>query len=396
MTRMDPHENATRVPRRHFAVLGALLACLATAALVAAAAPAKPTAATGGRTAALQNDLDALVAAGAPGAILLVRNGNHTTRLTAGLADVRSKRPMRAADHFRIASVTKSYTASVVLQLVAEGKLALGDSVERRLPKLVPNGERITIRQLLNHTSGLFELESDRQIMKPYYAGELDHFWSMRQLVQRAVTHKPLFAPGTRHSYSNTNYVVAGLIVEAVTGNSFGAELRSRIFQPLHLDLTSYPTTPRMPTPYVHGYTVLGKPGFDITHISPSLFPASGAIISSVGDVADFYRALLSGRLLQPELVKAMKTTVPTGSRDSGTGATGANGYGLGLMRWPTACGPGWGHDGGLPGYWTRSYSSENGRRQAVLMINHDPETLAIPARAMYQRLIARAYCSGA
>jgi D-alanyl-D-alanine carboxypeptidase len=195
---------------------------------------------------------------------------------------------MRAADRFRIASVTKSYTASVVLRLVAEGKLALSDSVERRLPKLVPNGKRITIRQLLNHTSGLFELENDPQIMKPYYAGELDHYWSMRQLVQKAVTHKPLFPPGTRHSYSNTNYVVAGLIVEAVTGRSIGAELRGRVFRPLRLDLTTYPTTPRMPTPYVHGYTVFGKPGFDITHISPSLFPASGAIISSVGDVADF------------------------------------------------------------------------------------------------------------
>ena len=173
MTRMDPHENATKGRRRHFAVLGALLACLATAALVAAAAPAKPTATTGGQTAALQNDLDALVAAGAPGAILLVRNGNHTTRLTAGLADVRSKRPMRAADRFRIASVTKSYTASVVLQLVAAGKLGLGDSIERRLPKLVPNGKAITIRQLLNHTSGLYDFESDPRYLKPYLGGNL-------------------------------------------------------------------------------------------------------------------------------------------------------------------------------------------------------------------------------
>ena len=151
-----------------------------------------------------------------------------------------------------------------------------------------------------------------------------------------------------------------------------------------------------MPTPYAHGYTVLGKPGFDITHISPSLFPASGAIISSVGDIADFYRAVLSGRLLQPKLLKAMKTMVPIGSLDSGTGATGANGYGLGLMRWPTACGSAWGHDGGVPGYWTGSYSTDNGGRQAVLMINHDPETLAIPARGLFHRLIARAYCNGA
>ena len=396
MTGMAPDKNATRGPRRQFAVLGALLACLATAALATAATPAKPTATTGGQTAALQNDLDALVAAGAPGAILLVRNGNHTTRLTAGFADVARKRPMRAADHFRVASVTKSYTASVVLQLVAEGKVALSDSIERRLPNLVPNGERITIRQLLNHTSGLFEFESDPRYLKPYLGGNLGYYRPARQLVRIAVSHKPLFAPGTRHSYSNTNYVVAGLIVEAVTGHSFGAELRSRIFQPLHLDLTSYPTTPRMPTPYAHGYTVLGKPGFDISYISPSLFPASGAIISSVGDVADFYRILLSGRLLRPDLLNAMKTMVPTGSRDGGTGATGANGYGLGLMRWPTSCGPGLGHDGGVVGYWTRSYSSENGRRQAVLTINHDPETLAIPARGLFQRLIARAYCSGA
>ena len=397
MTRMDPHENATRGPRRHFAVLGALLVCLATAALVAAAAPAKPQATTGGQTAALQNDLDALVAAGAPGAILLIRNGNHTTRLTAGLADVTRKRPMRAADHFRIASVTKSYTASVVLQLVAAGKLGLSDSIERRLPRIVPNGKAITIRQLLNHTSGLYDFESDPRYLKPYLGGNLGYDRPARQLVRIAVSHKPLFAPGTRHSYSNTNYVVAGLIVEAVTGRSFGAELRKRIFRPLHLDQTTYPTTPRMPRPYAHGYTVLGKQaGFDITHISPSLFPASGAIISSVGDIADFYRAFLSDRLLPPELLKAMKTMVPTGSLDSGTGATGANGYGLGLMRWPTACGAAWGHDGGVPGYWTRSYSTDNGRRQAVLMINHDPETLAIPARGFFQRLIARAYCSGA
>jgi D-alanyl-D-alanine carboxypeptidase len=371
---------------------GAVLVCLVAAALVAASAPAKPDPSTGGQPAGLEKDLDALVAAGAPGAILFTRNGTHTRVITAGLADVPHQRPIRPGDHFKVASVTKSYTASVVLQLAAEGKLGLGDSVERRLPKLVPNGKSITILQLLNHTSGLFDFENDRQLLKPYYAGELDHYWSMRQLLQRAVTHKPLFAPGTRHSYSNTNYVVAGLIIEAITGRSIGAELRSRIFRPLHLDQTTYLTTSRgaggtrMPTPYVHGYTVFGKAGFDITGISPWFFPASGGIISTVGDVADFYRALLSGRLLQPDQLKAMKTMVP--AQDAG-----ANGYGLGLMRWSTACGPGWGHDGGLPGYWVRSFSTANGRRQAVLMINHDPETLAIPARALFQRLIARAYC---
>ena len=389
MTPMDPRK---RRLHRRFAVPATVLACLVAAALAATSAAAKPDSTTGGRAAGLQEDLDALVAAGAPGAILLTRNGSHTRIITAGLADVAHQRPMRPGDHFKVASVTKSFTASVVLQLAAQGKLSLGDSVERRLPGLVPNGGKITVRQLLNHTSGLFDFELDRQLLKPYYAGELDHYWSMRQLLKRAVTHKPLFAPGARHSYSNTNYVVLGLIVEAVTGRSIGAELRGQIFRPLQLDLTTYPTTSpaaggtRMPTPYAHGYTVFGEAGFDITGISASFFPASGGIISTVGDVADFYRALLSGRLLRPDLLKAMKTMVP--ARDAG-----ANGYGLGLMRWPTACGPGWGHDGGLPGYWVRSFSTENGRRQAELMINHDPETLDLPARALFQRLVARAYC---
>src|SRR6266545_8025328 len=142
-------------PMRRLAIPGTILACLATAALVAASAPAKPTRTD--NNAALQKDVDALVAAGAPGAILFVRDGNRTVRVTAGLGNVARKTPMRSGDHFKIASLTKSYTATVVLQLVGEGKLSLRDSVEQRLPGLVPNGNKITIRQLLNHTSGLAE-----------------------------------------------------------------------------------------------------------------------------------------------------------------------------------------------------------------------------------------------
>ena len=143
-------------------VWGATLSCLAAAAVVAASAMAAPRTATDTETAGLQKDVDALVAAGAPGAILLVRNGNRTVRLAAGVGDVARKTPMRSGDHFKIASLTKSYTAMVVLQLVAEGKLSLDDSVEQRLPGLVPNGEKITIRQLLNHTSGLVDYFESR------------------------------------------------------------------------------------------------------------------------------------------------------------------------------------------------------------------------------------------
>ena len=175
-----------------------ILACLATAALAAATAPAKPTDTADSRASGLQRDLDAVVAAGAPGAILLVRDGNRITRLTAGLGDIARKTPMRPDNHFKIASLTKAYTATVVLQLVGEGKLALDDTVEQRLPGVVPNGRKISIRQLLNHTSGLAEFENDPRYLKPYLSGNFGHYWSPRQLVEIGVAHKPLFAPGHR------------------------------------------------------------------------------------------------------------------------------------------------------------------------------------------------------
>src|SRR4051812_17583019 len=149
--------------------IGAILACLSAAVIAATSATANAAARVRPN---LQEELDALVAAGAPGGVLFVRNGNHTVSYTAGLADVSARRPMRAAERFRIASLTKNYTATVVLQLVAEGRLDLDDTVEQRLPGVVPNGSGITIRQLLNHTSGLFDDERDPEILKPYFAGQ--------------------------------------------------------------------------------------------------------------------------------------------------------------------------------------------------------------------------------
>jgi len=377
---------------KRLALPGTVLACLAAAALVAVSAPAKPTT-MGGNPAGLQKDVDALVAAGAPGAILLVRAGNRTVRVTAGLGNVARKTPMRPNDHFKIASLTKSYTATVVLQLVGEGKLALGDSVERRLPGLVPNGNKITIRQLLNHTSGLADFETNPRYLKPYLSGNFGYYWAPRQLVKMGVSQKPLFAPGTRYSYSNTNYVVAQLIVEKVTGKSIGAELKRRIFQPLHLDNTTYPTKPGLPSPYAHGYKLLGKPpAVDVTGLSPSLAPGSGAIISTALDVADFYRALLSGKLLKPEQMTAMKTVVSL--RTGKIVASGA-GYGLGIGRPPFSC-VGWSHGGELAGYEVFAISSADGRRQTVLMMNQDRSTAAKRAVALFDKLSEKAFCAGA
>jgi len=375
--------------RRGAKLAAAAIFCVA-AALLAASAQATPTPTLNVREAALQDELNALVAAGAPGAILFLRDGKRTVELTAGLRDVAQKTPIGPGDHFKIASLTKAYTATVVLQLVGEGKLGLDDTVEQRLPGLVPKGAGITVRQLLNHTSGLYDFEGDPRYLKPYLSGHFGHYWSPQQLVRIGVSHRPLFAPGAGFSYSNTNYVVAQLIIEAVTGNPLGAELKRRIFAPLHLSETSYPTKPGLPSPYAHGYMLLGKPPLtDVTGLSPSLAPGSGGIVSTVGDVADFYRALLSGRLLEPNQLQAMKTTV---SERTGKVVTTGRGYGLGIGRVGGSC-AGWGHTGELPGYDVSTAFSEDGRHQAILMINQDATTLPRRAVVLNSALFEKAFC---
>ena len=332
------------------------------ALLVISATLAVPTAATPGRDATgeakLQRALDEIVAAGAPGAIALVREGDRTIRLTSGYADLKTKTPMRATDRFRVGSITKTFVATVVLQLVGERKLRLTDSVERWLPGLVPNGRAITVRQLLNHTSGLFSYDEDREFLA---AADRDLLrqWTPRELVAIATAHEPHFAPGAGWSYSGTGYIVLGLIVEKASGNSLGSELRRRIFAPLRLRATSLPTAPRIAGRYAHGYYV--RPLKDVSVGSPSVAWAAGALVSNADDLAEFFRALLRGRLLRPGLLQAMETTIK-----SGPGA--GHGLGLGAVRLP--CGTVWGSSGGVPGYSTHSYSSKDGRRQAVLLVN--------------------------
>ena len=380
----------TRWARRGtLAAVATIATCLTASAVIGGSAAAATA-----QQAPLQADLDALVTAGAPGALLLVRDGDRTVRLTGGLGDIARRTPMRAGDHFKIASLTKTYTATVVLQLVAEGKLRLSDSVERWLPGLVPNGRNITIRQLLNHTSGIADFENDPRYLKPYLSGNLGYHWAPRTLVKLAVSHKPLFAPGktSRSNYSNTNYVIAGLIAEAGTGHSIAVELKRWIFKPLGLRHTSYQTKPGLPAPYAHGYMVLDKPpATDVTGLSPSLSPHSGAIVSTATEVADFYRALLSGKLLAPKQLRAMKTTLPEARFD-----IPGQRYGLGLELFPTSCGDALGHNGVVPGYMTFIFSTANGRQQALLMINHDAQTLPRAAVEAFYKLIDKAFCSTA
>jgi D-alanyl-D-alanine carboxypeptidase len=370
-----------------------ILACLIVLLVIAVSpATAKPMAA--GHGPGLQRDLDALVAGGAPGAILLVRGQHGTERLTAGVAEIATGRPMHPGDRYRIASLAKTYVSTVVLQLVEERKLRLRDSVEKWLPGLVPNGENIRIRHLLGHTSGLFDFEDDPRLVEPYLSGDLSYYWSPLERLALAISHEPLYPPGetTKSTYSNTNYTIAGLIVEAATGKSIQAQLRQRIFKPLDLDATTYPdreTT--IEGRHARGYFLLGPPPLvDVTEFSPSITGAGGAIVSTVGEVARFYRALLKGRLLRPDLLRAMKRTLPS---DGDPGAPTAR-YGLGIEKYATTCGTAWGHSGSFPGYLTYTFSSPDGKRQMVLMVNIDPSAIPAAARQQFYDLLDKAYCS--
>lgn len=335
----------------------------------------------------LQRAVDALAAAGAPGAVALVRDGDRTIRVAGGYGNLAKRTPMRASDRFRVGSSTKSFVATVVLQLAGERKLALEDTVESWLPGLVPNGGQITVRQLLNHTSGLADYapEEDETFIRRVLANRRKA-WQPRELVALGTARGPLFAPGARWSYSNTGWILLGLIVEAASGNPLEAELRERVFEPLRLRATSFDTRPRIAGRHAHGYSRLGaRRRFDISVLNQSWAWAAGAIVSTAGDLARFYRTLLAGRLLRPDLLAEMKTTVATPSPTQR--------YGLGLTMTRLPCGVFWGHGGETLGYQSFADSRADRKRQLIIAVNADQSLLTPRAQRALERLRVLAYC---
>jgi D-alanyl-D-alanine carboxypeptidase len=336
------------------------------------AAPASPRIDPG----ELRRLLDQIVAAGAPGAAARVRDEHGITQAASGVADLRTGRPMRPWLHYRVGSVTKPFVATVVLQLVAEGRLSLQDTVQRWLPGILPYGDQVTIRQLLNHTSGVPDYTLEPIVRLYTFPHARFRVWTPRELVALVADQPPAFPPGTAWSYSNTGYILAGMIVEAATGHKLGQELARRIFRPLGMRDTFFPVNrPTIPRPYARGYSIdpfaqEQGPLLDLTVLNPSLAWAAGALISNLGDLEHFFRALLRGRLLPPRLLAAMTTPVPTGRPGFG--------YGLGLVVIDTPAGRLLGHDGAIPGFLNIVLSTENGRRQVGVMMNEEFATPAV------------------
>jgi D-alanyl-D-alanine carboxypeptidase len=311
---------------------------------------------------------------------------------------------MRADDVYPIGSTTKSYTAVLVMRLVEQGKIGLTDTVAEHLPGLLPDGARITVKELLSHTSGLPDFAEDPTVLAPYLRGELGFAWTPRQLVGFAAARPLLFPPGTRFSYSNTNYFVLALIAERADGRSYAAQLRDDIARPLGLTRTSLPADSRT-LPDVHGYLSLraydakADPApFDSAALTPSFGWSAGGIRATADEVADFYRGLFTGRLLRPDEVAAMEDTAPTGGAYGlGLMPTGARAYEWGpdTQAINTTCGRAWGHGGSFPGYYQLPISSPDGARQAVLMVNTDTTRMTATELARVYDVLDTAYCRG-
>jgi D-alanyl-D-alanine carboxypeptidase len=370
-----------------------LIAVTALAIALPAAAAAAASSHQSGREQRLQAALDAIVAGGSPGAILLDRHNGRTIRLASGYADVAAAARMRVTDRFRAASQMKSFTATVVLQLVQEHRLRLEDRVDRLLPGVLPASypyrADLTVRHLLQNNSGLFDFGDDPRVLAPYLAGDLGHVWTPQQLLDIAFEHPPLFPPGTRFNYSDTGYFLAAYIVEAVTGHRFDTELRTRILRPLGLRGTDLPTTGDIWGRHVHGYIALGDPPVDtdITYLYPFAW-AAGGINTTADDSARFYRALLGGRLLGPRMMREMTKTIEVTDSDLPSRS------GLGVQRW-TPCGVAWGHSGNSPGYLVYTWISPDTRHETVLVMNDDPRNAPLEpaAFAAYVELLNRSFC---
>jgi D-alanyl-D-alanine carboxypeptidase len=352
---------------------GAVLVALATIGVVGTGhAQTRESAPVSNQRETLESRLSAITLAGAPGVAARFDEGPRHWTVAAGVGDLADRSPLSAQSRFRTGSVTKTFVASVALQLVDEGRLVLDAPVSTLLPGLLPDGDTITVRHLLGQRGGLHDYLDDPAIWESIRANKVVR---PTDLVATATAQPLQFAPGTAWGYSNTNYIVAGLVIERVTGASLEAELQRRIFGPLGLGHTTFPTTSAdIDGVHARGYLVPSptEPLFDVTDINPSHAWAAGAVVSSADDISRFYRALLEGRVLSPDMLDAMFTTSPM----PGSGRA----YGLGLMRTSTPCGTFWGHDGKIPGYSTWSFHAEDGARSLTVMINMFPLPPAVEA----------------
>ncbi|MFD5186539.1 serine hydrolase domain-containing protein [Streptomyces sp. NPDC058357] len=392
--------------KRRTARISSLLALAVTAAVGAGAIAPPALAARSPRAERSSHDHEATRAAlrdligkgGQPGAAAQVRDGRERWYAAAGYADTATGRERAPGDHFRGASITKTFIATVLLQLEAEGKLGLDDTVESWLPGLIRgngyDGDRITLRQLLNHTSGIANHTSDPAFVHdaagPGFPEHRYDTHTPEELVAIALKYPPQPDPQKAPLYSNTNFVIAGMVIERATGHSYAQEATRRIIRPLGLHGTSFPgTSPRMPDPHPVAYSRFHQDApdaeiHDATEQNMTWLGASGDIISTTGDLNHFQRALLHGGLLPPAQLREMLDEVPSGD---GTG------YGLGLEFAQLSCGVKVvGKSGRTNGSLSAMVGTQDGKHQLTFNVNGD----WLPDGSLYVDVIEAEFCGKA
>jgi D-alanyl-D-alanine carboxypeptidase len=375
----------------------ALSASLAAFPGAARAEHAK-TAPTHSSKSQLQHDVSAILATGVTGVVAEV--GGDRLVATAGRAELGSTRLVPDDSYIRIGSATKPFVATVILRLAAEHRLALTDTVAKWLPGVVSgsgnNGRDITIRELLQHTSGIYDYTHALPLLdgRQGYLANRFRRDTPGQLVAIAIRHKPVFKPGTSWAYSNTGYILLGMIIKKATGQDWTREVYERIIQPLGLRHTFMPgSSPYLPAPHADAYQQFtpGGPLTDTTVASYTWADAAGEIISTLNDLDRFFRALVTGRLLTPAQLAEMETTVPT---------QGEHGlldrYGLGLAWHHLSCGGGyWTHGGDTLGSSTWDGVTTDGRRSAVVEVFTElAGNEALRQHQLEEQLVDHALCT--
>ncbi|WP_240972907.1 serine hydrolase domain-containing protein [Nonomuraea composti] len=361
-------------------------------------------AASGQNRPELQQAIQAFIDAGFLGIQARVRDANGEWVGTAGSSKLGQPAKPPANGRFWVGSVTKTFTATVVLQLVAEGKLGLDDPVATHLPEFGLD-ERITVRMLLQHTSGLFNYTGDFDPDGTWVLGipatgddwlaNRFHAYQPEELVRVALSKPPRFEPGTDQSYTNTNYTLARLVIEQVTGRSFADELARRILRPLGLKNTVVPgNRTQLPGPHAHGYyryqDATGEwKVVDVSRQNMSLLSGAGDMISTTKDLQTFFSALNSGRLLPAPLLAQMRTPHPKQSY----------GFGLFVQDLGPGCGTVYQHNGSPPhAYGALMYSSPDGRKTLTASLNYVDDATRSPAAKFPQALdtlIKAVFCDG-
>jgi D-alanyl-D-alanine carboxypeptidase len=363
---------ALRITRFVGIILGATL-LTATAVPTASAGTENASTTESLDRAALRTTLGAVHEAGMYGSYSSVREGSERWTGASGLADVDTGRPVRPGMRHRVGSISKTFTAVAVLQQVERGRIRLDAPIGEYLPDLI-QGERgrdVTVRMLLNHTSGIGDyIGGAFPSLTHNSTASLDEerFRSIRpeELVRLGLTAPATGRPGEQPgSYSNTNYVIAGLLLEKVTGKDAGTYITRNVIDRAGLRATSYPRTPYIKGPHSRMYESfygLIDPPRDYSVYNMSWASTAGSIVSTTDDLNRFYRGLLAGRLIGPAALEEMLRTV----RVTAGGTTIDYGLGIYALDLP-GCGRFWGHDGAVFGAGTIALSSRDGKRQLAM-----------------------------